>query len=196
MAQVSRDNVKIEFAPSFYILSAILLIAFPVKVVTAWFAASLLHELAHILILFIFHIKISGISVRASGFVINTPPMSNKEETLCAFSGPLVSLLLVLFFRYYPLFSLCGLIQFIANMLPIGQRDGARGLCCICIKLLGERTGERVFVIIQQVVRGSLFCVIVVASLYTRIWLILLFAVPLFAFGGKIPCKHRRQIVQ
>lgn len=125
-----RFPVEFSLSTGSCILSALILLILPFKlVITAFFAAAV-HELFHLLALVAFRIPILQINITTGGAIIRTPPIAPLQELLCTLAGPAGSLLCLLFGRFFPLLALCGLIQGLYNLIPLYPLDGGRILKC------------------------------------------------------------------
>ena len=121
-----RLNVKAE--GSFWILLALLILTLPLRWVASALIAAGVHELCHLGMLQLLSVKVMGLRIRADGAVLDTGPMTEKEELLCALAGPGGSFALLLFLHIFPRIALCGLVQGLSNLIPLGDRDGARAV--------------------------------------------------------------------
>jgi Zn-dependent protease len=125
-----RFPVEFSLSTGSCILSALLLLILPFKLVLAAFFAAAIHELFHLLALVACRIPILQINITTGGAIIQTPPIAPLQELLCTIAGPAGSLLCLLFSRSFPLLALCGLIQGLYNLIPLYPLDGGRILKC------------------------------------------------------------------
>ena len=135
--------LKINISGSFWILLAIQILTLPLNWVVSAFLAASFHELCHILTLRFLHIPIFTLRLEVSGAILDTGPMETHEEFLCALAGPLGSFFLLLGLRHFPRMAICGLIQGIFNLIPLGNLDGGRMLRCAIRLLPGKRPCKR-----------------------------------------------------
>lgn len=193
--QISRSKFSIQISTSFYILIAVLILILPLQLVIAWTIATIIHELAHVLAVLRCS-SIDGIHISAAGIRLSTPTMTYKHELLCALCGPVSGFFLLFFYRYIPLIALCGVIQSVINLIPINERDGARVTKALFIIFLGQKKGEGSFAVLEWIIKILLQIGFVLICFRLQLWALLLCGILLQIFSGKIPCKHRRQIVQ
>lgn len=134
--------IKIEFG--FYILTAAFLLLLPLKLVVAWSLAVIVHETSHYIALRLFDVGVLYISLGATGISMQIGEISGKRELICALSGPLGSLSLLMLGRWLPCTAICGFVQCLFNLLPIYPLDGGRALRCLFVKLFGNHVGESI----------------------------------------------------
>jgi len=116
-----------------------LILLVPIELVFSFYLAAAVHEAGHLLILWLFHVPVFGISFRIGGAVIETAPVPLKEELICTAAGPFGSFLCLLFLRHFPLLAVCALFQGTFNLLPVYPMDGGRILQCLCLLLCPNR---------------------------------------------------------
>ena len=124
-----RVSVKVQ--PGTYILLAVLILTVPIPWVTAAFFAAYFHELCHICAILLCGAYVRSFEIGASGAKIQTSPLSEFQELLCAAAGPLGSFFLLIFAARIPRIAFCGLIQGLYNLIPIYPLDGGRIFHCI-----------------------------------------------------------------
>lgn len=121
-------------------LTALMLLILPLDWVLAAVVAGCFHELCHILMVHAAGGKITGISVRSGGCVIDTDPLGEGKQFLSILAGPLGSLSLLLLCRYFPKISICGLIHGLYNLIPVLPLDGGRLLQLVLNKVCRDDT--------------------------------------------------------
>ena len=189
------DRVKIS--PTAYIWGALLVYLLPVKWLVAALTAALVHELSHIAALRLLGVGIRQIRITSMGAVIETGPVSNGKELICALAGPIGSFLLLLGYRFFPEVALCALIQGSFNLVPIYPLDGGRAVRSLIYMVSKEP--ERTVKWVERAILGLIL--LLTAVFLPRI----LSGDSLFLmvlFGGasavlrKIPCKPVNQALQ
>jgi len=171
-----------------------MLLLLPLNLILSIMIAAAIHEACHIMVLQYFRIPILRIELGIGGTMIQTGPLSLKEELICAAAGPCGSFLCIAFLRQFPLLGLCGLVQGLFNLLPIYPMDGGRILRCFCLYLCPVYASA----ICLAIAWGAVAVITVTClwlSLHTNdIFYILL---PLYfllcrRMERKIPCKEYR----
>lgn len=119
-------GLKIRVDPFSYILGAAVLLLLPAKLwMAALFSASV-HELFHLVALWLLDGQVTQLRLGICGAKIVTLPMSRGREVLCALAGPMGSFSLLALASHYPLAALFGCMQGAYNLLPIYPLDGGR----------------------------------------------------------------------
>lgn len=193
-----RFPVEVSLSTGSCILSALLLLILPFKLVLAAFFAAAIHELCHLLVLVACRVPILQISITTGGAIIRTPPIAPHQELLCTLAGPAGSLLCLLVGRFFPLLALCGLIQGLYNLIPLYPLDGGR-----IIKCAAQICFPRCW---QILLKGTDFCsitavIVACVFLYHRTVdvLFLMFGsyfLLKILVARKIPCKDSEHWVQ
>lgn len=149
----------------FMIFLVISLLFFPIYLVVNWVLAAILHEVSHIIVLYVFKIRVFEIRIRSSGTYMETDAMTPKQEILCAMAGPLGGFLGGVLYRINPYFAICSILQSVINLLPIYPADGGRvinGLLCLKFR---EKTANdisncvSIIVVLFIIVGGYVFAV-------------------------------------
>lgn len=182
-----HPSINVSLSPSVCIVGALTLLILPLEWILAALTAAVFHECCHIAALYLFHVRIFGISVGSGGTRIETEPMGRWQELCCAVAGPLGSLLLLILIRRCPMVSICALIQGLYNLLPIYPLDGGRVVRC----LSGEKTANTIG--FWTMLLLSLLGVYVTIRLKLGIGAMILL---LLLVRRKIPCKDGPQAVQ
>ena len=153
MGQVTR--IELKTGAFFAVAAAVLLM--PLWLFVSLIIAAAFHETCHFLALQFLGVRVYRISIGPFGASMETEPMELWRELLCAFAGPLGSLILIPFFRWIPGIAFCGLIQGTFNMLPIYPMDGGRILKCL-LDILKITMGEKILKTVElMTVLGILF---------------------------------------
>ena len=121
------------------ILGALMVLILPLKLLLAAISAAAIHELCHLLALLLCSVQIERIKISTGKVLIQTPPIPPLPQLICALAGPMGSFLCLLFARFFPLLSLCGLLQGLFNLLPLYPLDGGRALRCAAQLLFHRR---------------------------------------------------------
>ncbi|MBQ9168734.1 MAG: hypothetical protein IJX67_10055 [Oscillospiraceae bacterium] len=192
-------NYFMHISPGLCIGLALLLLLLPLQWMLAVVLAAMFHELCHAGMIRLCGGRILSVRIGVNGAVMETEPMSNRKELLCALAGPVGGLLLILVARWLPRVAVCGVIHSLYNLLPIYPLDGGRALQCGMELLFPPATAKRICDRIGQVL---IVCILVMGCYGTFILKLglvpLIFALVLWQKTGiiKIPCKQRHPSVQ
>lgn len=121
-------KLRITVGPAVYLLVAVSVMILPLRLVTAWVAATVVHEVCHCLAVWFFGNQLEHIHIGTGGMVIQTNPMCPWKGAVSAIAGPAGGLFLVFFGRQFPMLAVCALVQSIFNLLPLRSLDGERFL--------------------------------------------------------------------
>ena len=119
-----RGSIRAD--DGFFFLTALLLLTLPLRWVLACFLAAAVHELGHVLAVLLCGGRITGVMLSFRGARMDAAPLPLKADLCCVLAGPAASLLLGLLMPWFPRLALCGLVQGVYNLLPVGALDGAR----------------------------------------------------------------------
>lgn len=124
---------------SFFLIIAFLIATVGSKLVFITLISCFLHELGHLLCLFLFRAKVHSFTLSSYGFSVKSNDLhflSNLKQLVIYSFGPLFSLFFAIFFNYiaihgfrsYTFFTLSvvNLFLFYFNMLPINRLDGGQ----------------------------------------------------------------------
>lgn len=119
-------RLRIRVEGSAWILFAVLILLLPLNWVLASVTAATVHELFHLFFLKLSRVPVYSLRIGGRGALLETGTMESRQEFFCALAGPMGSLMLILLLRILPRTALCGLVQGIFNLIPLGESDGAR----------------------------------------------------------------------
>ena len=139
---------RVTFSGPFCILLAFILLIFPIRWILSFFVAAFIHELGHYLIIKLVCRKKSQIQFYTWGAKMPLPEMSHGCEALCAISGPILGLSLLLLARWFPRVAICAAMQSVYNLLPIYPLDGGRALQSVLIMILPPPQAAQIYQII------------------------------------------------
>lgn len=186
---------RVVVTAEFCLFATLFLLFVPFQWVASWFVAAFVHEFTHYLALRICRIDVYSVSIGLSGAKMQTQTMPWFVEAICALSGPLGGLSLLLLGKWFPYLTLFGFIQSAYNLLPVYPLDGGRALRC-CVDRFIPGHSDWVCLAVRVVVVAALLFVVVSVFNGNPLLIIL---VTLLLFKGerrKIPCKQSKQTVQ
>ena len=131
-----RDGFRLRVTGRAMILLALWVLVIPLKWVTGAIFAAAVHELGHLIALWMCGVPVAGMEIDAGGAQLRTGSMEPGEELICALAGPMAGGLVCLFWRWMPEAALCALAQTAFNLVPVYPLDGgralrmARNICC------------------------------------------------------------------
>lgn len=133
----------------------------PLKMCISICSAAVIHEFFHYLAVRATGNHVYALSVTHRGAVMETSPLSDREELLCAISGPMGSLLLFFCYPWIPRIAICAGVQAIFNMLPLYPLDGGR-----IFRILAHRFFPVYAVFVCRWTEWTLIILIFLAGLY------------------------------
>lgn len=184
---------------SAFFLAAALLLILPLNWLLAAFVAAICHELSHIAVLYLLGGRVLSIQIGARGIVLETDSLTYGKELLCAAAGPLMSFLLFLVRRQWPVLAICAGVHALFNLLPVYPLDGGRMLHCALHMILPDIWADRIARLLQWLSLSGIVIAAVLVCLFCKLGMLpALTALMLSAKAvfRKIPCKQRRIGVQ
>ena len=138
------NQMPFSVQPIFFIFIALSFFCLPAQWVFGWLIAAGIHELFHLLMMWILKIQIRSIRLSVSGAVIATGAVTSFQEFLCALAGPMGGLLGLLLTKVMPHVAVCAAIQSLYNLLPVYPLDGGRAIKCMVTHFLGGELADRI----------------------------------------------------
>ena len=123
-----RASVEVETEGGFWLVLAMMVLLFPLKVTAGVLLAAAVHELGHILAVRLTGGRVRRLVLRAGGARMETDVMEPGQELVCALAGPVAGALTALAWRVFPELAVAGLVQTAFNLLPVYPLDGGRAL--------------------------------------------------------------------
>ena len=117
---------KLRISPFAFITVAFCLLTVPASWIIGAAAAALCHELSHLLMIHFTGGQVVAVFIGALGARIETIPMTQGREALCAAAGPTGSFLLTFMIPFFPEAAICAAIQGLYNLIPVYPLDGGR----------------------------------------------------------------------
>ena len=169
-------KITFSISPGALIWLAGLLLLLPLQWVLAMVLAVFVHECAHGIVIVLTGGHIRGVHIGGTGAILVCQPMSGVQELICALSGPIGSMLLLLLIRWMPRTAVCGAVHGLYNLIPLLPLDGGRILRSIVDMLFSPQRAGKIFSGMQMGINIVIVVFCVLAS--TRIGVLAL----LFAF--------------
>lgn len=154
---------KVGISPGAYLLLAGMLLLLPLPWLCAMIIAATVHELGHMVAIWLLCGHRSGIRIGAYGARISLPDMARWKEAVCALAGPIAGLCLLLLGRWVPRTAVMALGQSVYNLLPIYPLDGGRALRSLLEICLPPPCAKR-FCFYAQRLGVVALCVLAVAA--------------------------------
>lgn len=171
-------RIELRISAGAFLWPAVLLMFLPIQWVVAMLLAGIIHELCHIVTIFILKGKIFRICVGMRGAVIEVASLPPWKELLCALAGPIGSACLLLTARMFPRLAICGVVHCLYNLLPLFPFDGGRILSSLLRLILSHEKAALVCSGTQKLLRIVLALVSVFLALKCG-WLFLLLGIAL-----------------
>ena len=149
-------NISINIRTEIYYLLCIGVLILPLKFMAYWLISVLVHEFFHYIAIIILGGHIYQLNISIFGMKMDTSPLSNNQEIICAIAGPLGGLLLCfLTITHFPLLGLLSLAHSVYNMIPLFPLDGGRVLHGL-IRFTGHKKHKRLITRIDKFVSVAL----------------------------------------
>lgn len=194
-----KMDIQVDIRAGFCVFLAFLCLTLPLPWLAAAMTAAVIHEICHILAVFLSGGTIRRMIIGVHGAVIDASSLPILPQLICILAGPAGSLLLVLTGNSLPRLALCGLVQGLFNLLPLYPLDGGRALRCVIICLYAPETADA----ICRWTERCVMTVVIIIGLWACFFLKLGMAPVLFSLlllsgtsSGKIPCKEGNLAVQ
>ena len=172
MKQSWHNKFNIYFSKDVYIYFALLLLLVPLRLLLAAMISAGMHELFHIAAILTAGKKIYSICIGPRGTFIQTEPMDDREEVLCAIAGPLSGFMLAFFFRWIPVIALTGAVQSLYNLLPLYPTDGGRVLQSGARILFSNTTACKIVYWAEIITLSFLFALCLYGTICLRLGII------------------------
>jgi len=117
---------RIYIDPGVFLLLPFALLAIPLRLLFSWIVAAGIHELGHILAVYLLKGHITKIRIGVGGAVIAGDNLGVLRNCICVIAGPLFGAIPLLFARYIPRIGLISLLLSAYNLLPFWPLDGGR----------------------------------------------------------------------
>ncbi len=141
--------IQIDFWTYFF--GAILILILPLDWLIAAVCAAAIHELCHVVGIYILGGKIHSIRIGVGGAVMGAEILGKGKELVCTLAGPVGSFLLIFLCHRFPKLAVCAGVQGIFNLLPLYPLDGGRAVQC-CLELCFPQKAERVQFVVEVIV--------------------------------------------
>ena len=144
-------STKISVRIDFCIYLACLFFLMPLQLVLSWLLSAFIHELFHYIAIRRLRIPVYRLSIGMSGAIMESAPLTCREEIFCAAAGPVGGIVLFFLAKWLPYVALFGLLQSAFNLFPIYPLDGGRILWAILRHYFGGHA-ERIYLTIEIVI--------------------------------------------
>lgn len=163
------ENTKIKVSIPFILLIAAMYILDSGNVFIPTFFAVIIHELSHIIAIFLCGASIDVIDIRAFGIRVNVPELScmpYKKEIIIAAAGPLAGIITaslcftaanILHTAIFDYFIGVNVLITAINLIPVYPLDGGRIVLGTMLQYLPVRAAYTVSYILAIVSIGTLF---------------------------------------
>ena len=180
---MNRTSVSVQ--PGFILSIAAGLLLVPIPWVCSWVIAAAVHELFHILAVYLSGEKVLAVKFDFGGAVIRSTVNPGLRSFVCFLAGPIGGLLLLFLIHKFPRIALCGLIQSAYNFLPIQPLDGGNALKSLLFRYLPSKKAHRILRMTESVFLVSFVLLGVYLLVKWNIGLLILAVIFLF-------CKNKK----
>ena len=167
----TRNDSKFWISPSACVTFAMMLLLLPIRWILAAAVAAMFHEFCHIAAVLLCGGNFYGLRVGSNGAILTAEEMSSGRTLLCTIAGPLGSLFLLLFVRWFPRIAFCGAVQGMYNLLPIYPLDGGRAIRCF-LQMWFPQYVDNLFMIIQKFSLLTIGLLAIYVSIFRRLGMI------------------------
>lgn len=122
------DRLSIDTTAGFWFSLSAMVLLLPLPWVWAVVFSSLVHEMFHIIALYVMGVRPFRIHMKTFGIYLETDFMTPYQELIAALAGPLGALSLLIFRPWLPKTAVCVMLQSAFHLLPIFPLDGGRAL--------------------------------------------------------------------
>lgn len=175
------------------IILALGVLVLPLQWLFAVVMAAAFHELCHWIAVRLCGGEVRDFKIELNGAQMTVEGLTPMTELICALSGPIGGICLLMLARWIPRTAICAAFQSLYNLLPVYPLDGGRVLRCVGT-ILGA--GEWLYPATERI------CLIVIALLglygtfYLKVGVFPLFVAAWMILRAKRPCKAERFSVQ
>jgi len=179
------NRTSVQILPVFFLTVAAAILLIPLPWLLAWILAAAIHELFHLLAIFLFKYRVLSVTIGAGGAKIETDMMPGVKMSACALAGPVGGLLLLQLLHITPRLAICGLIQSVYNLLPLCHLDGGRVIYGVLAALFQPETANQIAVMLERIIIFMLVIAAVYAFVVLHLGIIPLFFVSFLLFKNK-----------
>lgn len=122
------QSPKLRVQTSAIFTLALMLMLVELRWIVAFLLSAAVHELCHILALWLLGCPIQRISVGMTGAKLHVDALSRRQALLASLAGPLGGFLLMLTGQWFPRLAVCAFFHSAVNLIPLYPLDGGRAL--------------------------------------------------------------------
>ncbi len=150
-------NIKISF--TFLSIFLIFIVTDKVKIYLITLSSAMLHELVHIVFIYLYGMKLESVCVSLFGGNIKRKSgqcSDYKKEAIINLSAPITNIvvgaILSIFYGINNSFALVNLTLGIFNIIPFHTFDGGAGLKCFLSYYFSEKTTENILTTVSVII--------------------------------------------
>ncbi len=180
--KIKNVNIKISF--TFLWLFLIFIIADKTKIYLITLLSSMVHELVHILFIYLFKMSLESLNISLFGGNIKRKTgrcTDYKNEAIINFSAPITNIVvgavLSIIYGINNDFAIINLTLGIFNILPFYSFDGGVGLKCILSNKFSDKTSELILTITSVMVTLFFSFISIIVLINSKNFILLIFSI-------------------
>ena len=191
-----RNRIRVCIHPGYLLYFAACVLFLPIKIILAWMAATIIHELGHICCILLLKKEIYSVQFGVFGAQINTETLGIWQEMISAMAGPLSAIFILPFIKKFPIVTMFCILQSIYNLIPVYPMDGGRVVVGVLVYFAGRKRAIKIYIIFIMILMLLFLAGIVYISIRYSLGLLPLILIVIMIIKIKLTCKEWLQEVK